>query len=203
MYAIDQPLPEQFVVTDKMRGPEWLKTNIDANDRCTGTKRIVGPHCLHTVCSSRRCPNMGEYWEKGIAAFMVGSDICTRSCKLYNIQTGYPHPLNTNEPTHVAGSVALMKLNHVVVTSVDCDDLPNLGAGRWAHTVHEVKRLNPQAAIEVLIPDFQGGIELVDLMIGANSDTISHSMGAAGRVSPLVRSAADYDISLQVIDHIT
>ena len=93
---------------------------------------------------------------------MIGGDICTRSCKFCNTQTGRPHPLDANEPTHVAESIALMKLDHAVITSVDRDDLPDLGAANWARTHRELKRLNPQTTIEVLIPDFQGRMELVD-----------------------------------------
>ena len=106
-------------MTDRVRKPEWLKINIGANERYTETKRIVDSHCLHTICSSGRCPNMGECWGKGTATFMIGGDICTRSCKFCNTQTGRPHPLDANEPTHVAESIALMKLDHAVITSVD------------------------------------------------------------------------------------
>jgi len=133
---------------------------------------------------------------------MIGGDICTRSCKFCNTQTGRPHPLDTNESTHVAESIALMKLDHAVVTSVDRDDLPDLGAGHWAHTIREIKRLNPQTTIEVLIPDFQGRMDLVDLVIEENPDIISHNMETVRRISPLVRSAANYDTSLQVIGHV-
>ena len=157
-------------MADRVRKPEWLKINIGANERYTETKRIVDSHCLHTICSSGRCPNMGECWGKGTATFMIGGDICTRSCKFCNTQTGRPHPLDSNEPTHVAESIALMKLDHAVITSVDRDDLPDLGAEHWAHTIREIKRLNPQTTIEVLIPDFQGKTELVDLVIEAHPD---------------------------------
>ena len=134
---------------------------------------------------------------------MIGGDICTRSCKFCNTQTGRPHPLDANEPTHVAESIALMKLDHAVITSVDRDDLPDLGATHWARTIQEIKRLNPQTTIEVLIPDFQGRMELLDLVIEARPDIISHNMETVRRISPLVRSAANYDTSLQVIRHIS
>lgn len=185
-----------------MRKPEWLKISIGANERYTETKRIVENHCLHTICSSGRCPNMGECWGKGTATFMIGGDICTRSCKFCNTQTGRPLPLDADEPTHVAESIALMKLSHAVVTSVDRDDLPDLGAGHWARTITEIKRINPDTAIEVLIPDFQGRMELVDKIIAANPEIISHNMETVRRISPLVRSAADYETSLQVIRRI-
>ena len=129
-------------MTDRVRKPEWLKINIGANERYTETKRIVDSHCLHTICSSGRCPNMGECWGKGTATFMIGGDICTRSCKFCNTQTGRPHPLDANEP-------ARSRIHRTDETgtcchhpSVDRDDLPDLGAEHWARTILEIKRLN-------------------------------------------------------------
>lgn len=187
---------------ERVRKPEWLKISIGANERYTETKRIVESHCLHTICSSGRCPNMGECWGRGTATFMIGGNICTRSCKFCNTQTGRPLPLDPQEPTHVAESVRLMKLSHAVVTSVDRDDLPDLGAAHWAQTIREIHRLNPETTIEVLIPDFQGRKELVEQVIEARPDIISHNMETVRRISPLVRSAARYDTSLEVIRQI-
>ena len=184
---------------DRVRKPEWLKISIGANERYTETKRIVDSHCLHTICSSGRCPNMGECWGKGTATFMIGGDICTRCCKFCNTQTGRPLPLDPNEPTHVAESIALMKLSHAVITSVDRDDLPDLGAAHWARTIQAIKRLNPETTVEVLIPDFQGRKELVAQVIEARPEIISHNMETVKRISPLVRSAAHYETSLEVI----
>lgn len=187
---------------ERVRKPEWLKISIGANERYTETKRIVESHCLHTICSSGRCPNMGECWGRGTATFMIGGNICTRSCKFCNTQTGRPLPLDPQEPTHVAESVRLMKLSHAVVTSVDRDDLPDLGAAHWAQTIREIRRLNPETTIEVLIPDFQGRKELVEQVIEARPDIISHNMETVRRISPLVRSAARYETSLEVIRQI-
>ena len=187
---------------ERVRKPEWLKISIGANERYTETKRIVESHCLHTICSSGRCPNMGECWGRGTATFMIGGNICTRSCKFCNTQTGRPLPLDPQEPTHVAESVRLMKLSHAVVTSVDRDDLPDLGAAHWAQPLRETRRLNPETTIEVLIPDFQGRKELVEQVIEARPDIISHNMETVRRISPLVRSAARYDTSLEVIRQI-
>ena len=187
---------------ERVRKPEWLKISIGANERYTETKRIVESHCLHTICSSGRCPNMGECWGRGTATFMIGGNICTRSCKFCNTQTGRPLPLDPQEPTHVAESVRLMKLSHAVVTSVDRDDLPDLGAAHWAQTIREIRRLNPETTIEVLIPDFQERKELVEQVIEARPDIISHNMETVRRISPLVRSAARYDTSLEVIRQI-
>lgn len=187
---------------DRVRKPEWLKISIGANERYTETKRIVESHCLHTICSSGRCPNMGECWGKGTATFMIGGDICTRCCKFCNTQTGKPLPLDMEEPTHVAESIALMKLSHAVITSVDRDDLPDLGAAHWACTIREIKRLNPETTIEVLIPDFQGRKKLVSQVIEAQPEIISHNMETVKRITPLVRSAARYETSLEVIRQI-
>ena len=187
---------------DRIRKPEWLKISIGANERYTETKRIVESHCLHTICSSGRCPNMGECWGKGTATFMIGGDICTRCCKFCNTQTGKPLPLDMEEPTHVAESIALMKLSHAVITSVDRDDLPDLSAAHWACTIREIKRLNPETTIEVLIPDFQGRKELVSQVIEAQPEIISHNMETVKRITPLVRSAARYETSLEVIRQI-
>lgn len=184
------------------RKPEWLKINIGANERYSETKRIVDANELHTICSSGRCPNLGECWGKGTATFMIGGNICTRSCKFCNTLTGKPLPLNASESKNVARSIRLMNLTHAVVTSVDRDDLPDLGAEHWAKTIREIKTINPGTTIEVLIPDFQGRKELIDQIIREQPDIISHNMETVKRISPLVRSAAHYETSLEVIRHI-
>ena len=189
-------------MTDRVRKPEWLKISIAANERYSETKRIVESHCLHTICSSGRCPNMGECWGRGTATFMIGGDICTRCCKFCNTRTGKPLPLDEGEPAHVAQSVALMKLSHAVITSVDRDDLPDLGAAHWARTIAAIREQNPDTTIEVLIPDFQGRKELVQMVIDAQPDIISHNMETVRRISPVVRSAARYETSLRVLQQI-
>ena len=189
-------------MADRVRKPDWLKISIASNERYSETKRIVETHCLHTICSSGRCPNMSECWGKGTATFMIGGDVCTRSCKFCNTRTGKPLPLDEEEPKHVARSVSLMKLSHVVVTSVDRDDLPDLGAGHWAQTIQEIKNMNPGTTIEVLIPDFQGRMDLLDRIVEVSPDIIGHNMETVCRITPLVRSTARYDMSLDVLRHI-
>ena len=194
-----------------IRKPEWLKISIGANARYAETKKIVDTHKLHTICSSGRCPNMGECWGKGTATFMICGAICTRSCKFCNTCTGKPLPLDENEPANVAESIKLMKLNHAVITSVDRDDLEDLGASHWAKTLQKIKEVNPETTIEALIPDFQGKPELVsqviearpDQVIEARPDILSHNMETVRRISPLVRSVAKYDTSLNVIKQIS
>lgn len=166
-------------------------------------KKIVDTHKLHTICSSGRCPNMGECWGKGTATFMICGAICTRSCKFCNTCTGKPLPLDENEPANVAESIKLMKLNHAVITSVDRDDLEDLGASHWAKTLQKIKEVNPETTIEALIPDFQGKPELVSKVIEARPDILSHNMETVRRISPLVRSVAKYDTSLNVIKQIS
>lgn len=185
-----------------LRKPGWLKIRLRGNERFAQTKSIVESHCLHTICTSGKCPNMSECWGRGTATFMIGGDICTRSCKFCNTKTGKPLPLDPAEPLHVAESIRLMKLKHAVITSVDRDDLPDLGAAHWAKTIETIKTINPATAIEALIPDFQGRMELADLVIKANPEIISHNLETVKRLSPSVRSAADYNTSLNVLRHI-
>ena len=189
-------------MSEHLRKPEWLKINIGANDQYTRTKSIVQGHCLHTICSSGRCPNQGECWSRGTATFMIGGNICTRACKFCNTPTGRPLPLDAQEPEHVARSVELMQLRHAVITSVDRDDLPDLGAAHWVETIQAVRSRCPQTTIEVLIPDFQGRPELVQQIIDARPDLIGHNMETVRRLTPQVRSVARYDVSLKVISQV-
>ena len=182
-----------------IRKPEWLKISISANAKYAETKKIVDTHKLHTICSSGRCPNMGECWGKGTATFMICGAICTRSCKFCNTCTGKPLPLDENEPANVAESIRLMKLNHAVITSVDRDDLEDLGASHWTKTLLKIKEINPETTIEALIPDFQGKKDLISQVISARPDILSHNMETVRRISPMVRSVAKYDTSLKVI----
>ena len=184
---------------EHIKKPEWLKINIGTNPRYTETKRIVDTHRLHTICSSGRCPNLGECWGKGTATFLIGGNICTRSCKFCNTPTGKPLPLDANEPGQVAESIRLMKLNHAVLTSVDRDDLPDLGAGHWVQTIQAIRQLNPGITLETLIPDFQGKEELIRQVTDTHPDIVSHNLETVRRLTPLVRSVARYDTSLRVI----
>lgn len=189
-------------MVEHVKKPEWLKIRLRGNEHFAETKRIVESHCLHTICTSGKCPNMGECWSRGTATFMIAGEICTRSCHFCNTLTGKPLPLDPQEPGSVAESVRLMQLKHAVVTSVDRDDLPDLGAGHWAATIREIKAVNPGTSLEVLIPDFQGRLDLVDLVIDAHPEIISHNMETVRRISPTVRSAAKYETSLAVLRHI-
>lgn len=185
-----------------LKKPEWLKTNIGTNSRYTDTKRIVDTHKLHTICSSGRCPNLGECWGMGTATFMIGGNICTRACRFCNTLSGKPLPLDPHEPEQVAESVRLMKLSHAVITSVDRDDLPDLGARHWTETIKAIRRVNPKVTIEALIPDFQGRQELIALLIDSHPEILAHNIETVRRLTPEVRSVARYDTSLAVLRQI-
>lgn len=189
-------------MAEHIKKPDWLKIRLRGNEHFTQTKRIVESHCLHTICTSGKCPNLGECWSRGTATFMIGGEICTRSCRFCNTLTGKPLPLDEKEPDHVAESVRLMQLKHAVITSVDRDDLPDLGASHWAKTIMRIKEVNPETTLEVLIPDFQGRLDLVDLVVAAKPEIISHNMETVRRITPDVRSAARYDTSLSVLRRI-
>ncbi len=185
------------------RKPDWLKIKIPSGKEYVQVKEIVNRHKLHTICTSGLCPNMAECWGRGTATFMILGDICTRSCKFCATKTGRPGVVDQDEPGNLAESVRLMKLKHCVITSVDRDDLPDGGAYHWAETIRQVKALNPATTIEALIPDFMGKSELIQMVIDAGPDVISHNLETVRRLTPEVRSAAQYERSLEVIRQIT
>ena len=184
---------------DHVRKPSWLKINIGVTPHFTETKRIVDTYRLNTICSSGRCPNLGECWGRGTATFMICGNVCTRSCKFCNTMTGKPLPLDPEEPMRVSQSVNLMKLSHAVVTSVDRDDLPDYGANHWAETIKAIRQLNPDTTLETLIPDFRCREDLIKLVTDQAPDIISHNVETVRRITPLVRSVARYETSLRVI----
>ncbi len=141
-------------ILNTRRKPDWLKIRLPQSSKFADVKCIVKEHNLNTICTSGDCPNMGECWDAGTATFMILGDICTRACKFCAVKTGKPNAVDINEPIKLARSVQLLKLKHCVVTSVDRDDLDDKGAYIWAESIREVKRLNPNTTIEVLIPDF-------------------------------------------------
>lgn len=185
------------------RKPEWLKIKLPMGQLSTGVLNIVRGHGLHTICTSGMCPNQGECWGAGTATFMIGGDVCTRACRFCNVKTGHPAPLDPAEPENIATSVKLLKLRHAVITSVDRDDLDDLGAGHWVKVIEAVKRENPNTTMEVLIPDFQGRPELIKQVIDTRPNVISHNMETVRRLSDSVRSRAKYDISLRVIKQVS
>lgn len=182
--------------------PDWLKIKLPKGDNFLKVKRILEENGLNTICSSGKCPNMGECWNAGTATFMILGDICTRSCKFCATKSGKPMPVDESEPEKIAQSVKQLKLNHVVVTSVDRDDLPDGGASIWSAVIRKIKELNPGTTIESLVPDFGGNPDQLQLVINSSPDIISHNLETVRRLTPLVRSAAQYDRSLGVLRQI-
>ncbi|MEA3477341.1 MAG: lipoyl synthase [Bacteroidota bacterium] len=182
--------------------PDWLKIKIPGGKDYLNVRDIVNQHKLHTICTSGQCPNMSDCWGRGTATLMILGEVCTRSCKFCAVSTGKPEAVDIDEPRRVAESVKLMKLKHCVITSVDRDDLDDGGAEIWAQTIRAIKELNPLTTIEALIPDFQGKLELLDIVIDARPEVISHNLETVRRITPQVRSVANYDTSLRIIGHV-
>jgi lipoic acid synthetase len=181
------------------RLPGWLKMQRASGENYSMVKRIVGENDLHTICSSGNCPNIGECWNAGTATFMILGDICTRSCKFCGTRTGKPDSPDCEEPVRLAAAVRAMHLRHCVITSVDRDDLDDGGAAFWAETIECVKRENPGITIEALIPDFDGNHESITKVIRAGPEVISHNMETVRRLTPVIRTKAKYDRSLEVL----
>jgi lipoic acid synthetase len=179
-----------------------MKMEMPHGETYARVKNIVARHHLHTICTSGNCPNIGECWNAGTATFMILGDICTRACKFCNVATGRPLPPDEQEPRRLARSIRLMNLKHCVITSVDRDDLPDLGASFWAEVIRTVKEENPGITMETLIPDFQGREELVQLVIDAGPEVISHNVETVRRLTPEVRNKNIYDRSLKVLRYI-
>ena len=183
------------------RKPDWLRARLPSGPAYQATRRLVDENKLHTVCQSAQCPNIGECWSRGTATVMILGNICTRSCNFCVIQTGRPTEYDLGEPARVADAVARMGLRHCVITSVARDDLPDGGASVWAATIRATKHRNPHCAIEVLVPDFKGQLDQVDLVLAAKPDIFNHNVETVARLQKPVRVQARYDRSRGVLRH--
>ncbi|MDR1592185.1 MAG: lipoyl synthase [Prevotellaceae bacterium] len=185
-----------------VRKPEWLKIDLRADNHFAQVSSVLKCYSLHTICTSGRCPNMAECWSRGTATFMILGDVCTRSCKFCNTATGRPLPPDPDEPQRLAESVKQIALKHAVITSVARDDLPDYGAAHWAKCIEAIFSVNPATTVEALIPDFRGDRTLIDKVIEVKPAVISHNIETVRRLTPAVRSAAKYDVSLETLAHI-
>ncbi|MCD4747520.1 MAG: lipoyl synthase [Bacteroidales bacterium] len=183
--------------------PIWLKTKIPIGKTYLKVRDIVEKNKLHTICTSGNCPNIAECWGLGTATLMILGNICTRSCKFCGVETGKPRPIDIDEPLRVAKSVKLMNLKHCVLTSVDRDDMEDGGCMIWAETIIAIKEINLHTSIEALIPDFNGEYTYIKKIIDAKPEVISHNLETVRRITPLVRSKAEYEKSLNVIKYIS
>jgi lipoic acid synthetase len=181
--------------------PDWLKIKLTSTGAYPTIRKIVEERRLHTICTSGRCPNIGQCWNRGVATFMILGDICTRACKFCATQTGKPLPPDPLEPQKIAESIRLMQLRHCVITSVDRDDLPDRGAAHWAAVIRAIRETTPHTTIETLLPDFDAEPQWLDIPLDAKPDIAGHNLETVERLTPLVRSRAGYRKSLDVLAH--
>ncbi len=188
--------------TERKPKPKWLRVKLPTGKKYTELRSLVDKYDLHTICTSGSCPNMGECWSEGTATFMILGNVCTRSCGFCGVKTGRPETVDWDEPEKVARSIKLMQIKHAVVTSVDRDDLKDMGSIIWAETVKAIRRMNPETTLETLIPDFQGNERNIDRIIEVMPEVVSHNMETVKRLTREVRIQAKYDRSLAVLKYL-
>lgn len=182
--------------------PKWLKVKLPIGQKYTELRGLVDKYKLNTICTSGSCPNMGECWGEGTATFMILGNICTRSCGFCGVKTGRPETVDWDEPEKVARSIKIMKIKHAVITSVDRDDLKDMGSIIWFETIQAIRRMNPKTTLETLIPDFQGVERIIDKIVEANPEVVSHNVETVHRLTREVRIQAKYDRSLAVLKYL-
>lgn len=182
--------------------PKWLRVKLPTGKKYTELRDLVEKYDLHTICTSASCPNMGECWTEGTATFMILGNICTRSCGFCGVKTGRPGSIDWDEPDKVARSIKMMNIKHAVVTSVDRDDLKDMGSIIWGETVKAIRRINPETTLETLIPDFQGVTRNIDRIIEVAPEVVSHNVETVKRLTREVRIQAKYERSLEVLRYL-
>jgi lipoic acid synthetase len=189
-------------VAPTQKKPKWLRVKLPVGQKYKELRSTVENYDLHTICTSGSCPNMGECWTEGTATFMILGNTCTRSCGFCGVKTGRPDTVDWAEPEKVARSIKLMGIKHGVITSVDRDDLKDMGSIIWKETVAAIRRMNPETTLETLIPDFQGNTRNIDRIVEANPEVVSHNMETVRRLTREVRIQAKYDTSLEVLRYL-
>lgn len=192
----------QDATTKHKKKPDWIRVKLPTGKKYTELRGLVDKYKLNTICTSGSCPNMGECWAEGTATFMILGNICTRSCGFCGVKTGRPETIDWDEPEKVARSIKLMNIKHAVITSVDRDDLKDMGSILWAETVKSIRRMNPNITLETLIPDFQGNTTNIDRILAVHPEVISHNMETVKRLSREVRIQAKYERSLEVLNYL-
>ena len=194
-----QILDNQGIDYIKRKKPQWLRARLPGGPEYQKLRAIIDEHQLHTVCESAKCPNMGECWSRGTATIMILGDVCTRSCGFCHIATGKPPTLDLDEPRRVGDTVALMRLKHIVITSVNRDELKDGGSAVWADTIRQIRAKAPDTSIEVLIPDFCGDWDALDVVLEEEPDILNHNMETVRRMYSVVRPQAKYDRSIELL----
>jgi lipoic acid synthetase len=192
-------MSETMKTPTRVSKPEWLKIKLPSGKEFSEVKQNVEQHKLHTICESGKCPNQTECWGAGTATLMILGNVCTRSCMFCSVDTGNPEVVDITEPRRVAESIKLMGLKHVVITSVDRDDLIDGGSKIWAATIRAIRRHCPGVTLETLIPDFKGNAENVQRVIDVKPEVVSHNLETVKRLTREVRIQAKYERSLEVL----
>ena len=186
--------------TPQPRKPPWIRVRAPTSAGYGETLRLMRAHGLHTVCEEAACPNIGECWSRGHVTVMILGDICTRACAFCNVKTGRPGAVDALEPENLARSVASMGLKHVVVTSVDRDDLDDGGAAQFVRCIERIREASPGTTIEVLTPDFRNKEGALEAVIAARPDVFNHNLETVPRLYPTIRPGARYFHSLRLLD---
>ena len=192
-------MSKTVLLKQRERIPEWLRLKLPRSSAFTQTRGLIEELGLNTVCESAKCPNHWECWSKGTATFMIAGDRCTRACGFCAVNTSKPLPLENDEPNRVAEAVFRMKLKHVVITAVARDDLQDGGANHFRETIDAVRLRNPEIIIEVLVPDFLDKDDSLDMVLNARPEIFNHNLETIRRLTPKVRSRANYERSLSVL----
>ncbi|MDX1573724.1 MAG: lipoyl synthase [Methylophaga sp.] len=194
-------IPIKIVPSEPKRKPSWIRAQSQGHPEVQRIKKMLREHNLHTVCEEAACPNLGECFAHGTATFLIMGNICTRRCPFCDVAHGRPDPLDENEPEHLAQTIAAMQLKHVVVTSVDRDDLRDGGAEHFSRCISEIRRQSPQTRIEVLVPDFRGRMDAaLEILANNPPDIFNHNLESIPRLYKAVRPGSDYDWSLDLIE---
>jgi lipoic acid synthetase len=183
----------------RARKPPWFKVPAPGGVKYRELSKLISDENLHTVCQEAACPNVGECWERGTATFMILGDTCTRRCGFCNVTTGKPTWNDPLEPARVARSIAKMGLRHAVITSVDRDDLPDLGSRIWAATIRQCRRQAPECQVEVLTPDFRGEEMPLATVLAERPDVFNHNVEVVPRLYPVARRGSRWERSLRVL----
>jgi lipoic acid synthetase len=193
-------IPIKIEPTQPKRKPEWIRAKSHGDPKVQHIKDMLREHNLHSVCEEAACPNLGECFAHGTATFLIMGNICTRRCPFCDVAHGRPDPLDENEPSHLAKTIAAMKLKHVVITSVDRDDLRDGGANHFVQCIDEVRRQSPQTDIEVLVPDFRGRMDVaLEILTTSPPDIFNHNLETVPRLYKAARPGSDYQWSLDLI----
>jgi lipoic acid synthetase len=200
--ALRHPEKAQRPDNPIQRKPAWIRVKAPTHPVYHETRELIRGHHLHTVCEEAACPNIGECWSRRHATMMIMGDTCTRACSFCNVRTGQPGPLDAGEPERVADAVAQLGLRHVVVTSVDRDDLPDGGAAHFAAVIRAIRDAAPETTIEVLTPDFLRKPGAAEIVVAARPDVFNHNLETVPRLYPSVRPGARYYQSLRLLDEV-